>query len=226
MRPDVGTTTVHARPGCILVAVRDYNRMAHLHAVLEKTNLRRHDIVVMTVRPVSTGAGEYALSEQQLFSDYERELLTRVVTMAEKQGKTVDLLVIPGLDPFDAMVQAAAKLNASRLVTGVSARMDSEELARRIGLAWENMPEPRHAFSLEIITPGRPSVFVNLGPHPPRLWPEDLDVTHHLWLTLQKHFGARLHHRDVVGLALRRLERDLTADEAAVVRELDRDLGR
>ena len=53
--------------------------------------------------------------------------------MAEKEGKTVDLLVVPAVNPFDAMVQTAAKLQASRLVTGVSARMDSEELARRIG---------------------------------------------------------------------------------------------
>ena len=163
MRPEITAETVHARPGCVLVAVRDYHRMLHLHSVLEKTNLRRHDIVVMTVRPVSTGAGEYELSDQQLFSEYEKELLSAVVTMAEKQGKTVDLLVVPGVDPFDAMVQTAAKLKASRLVTGVSPTMDSEELARRIGLAWEKLVEPRHAFSLEIITPDRPSVYVNLG---------------------------------------------------------------
>ena len=41
----------------------------------------------------------------------------------------MELLVVPGVDPFDAMVQTAANLKASRLVTGVSARMDSEELA-------------------------------------------------------------------------------------------------
>jgi amino acid transporter len=227
MRPDVSRNAVHARPGCVLVAVRDYNRMSHLHNVLEKTNLRRHDIVVMTVRPVSSGAGEYELSDQQLFSDYERELLTRVVTMAEKQGKTVDLLVVPGVDPFDAMVQAATKLQASRLVTGVSARMDSEELARRIGLAWEKLPEPRHPFSLEIISPGRPSTYVNLGPHPPRLWPEDLDRAHNIWLRLQARFGAKLHHRDVVGVALRRLERDLENDRNQdVLNDLERELGR
>jgi amino acid transporter len=226
MRPEVAANTVHARPGCVLVAVRDYSRMSHLQNVLQKTNLKRHDIVVMTVRPVSTGAGEYELSDQQLFSDYERELLTRVVTMAEKAGKTVDLLVVPGIDPFDAMVQTAAKLQASRLVTGVSARMDSEELARRIGLAWEKLPEPRHPFSLEIILPGRPSVYVNLGPHPPRLWPEDLDRTHSLWLRLQDKFGSRLHHRDVVGVALRRLEKDLDTGEEQVVKDLERELGR
>jgi hypothetical protein len=199
--------------------------MAHLHNVLEKTNLRRHDIVVMTVRPVSTGAAEYGLSDQQLFSDYERELLSRVVTMAEKEGKTADLLVVPGVDPFDAMVQTAAKLNASRLVTGVSARMDSEELARRIGLAWEKLPEPRHPFSLEIITPDRPSVYVNLGPHPPRLWPEDLDRAHELWLRLQESFGSRLHHRDVVGVALRRLQKDLEGEHRQeVLGDLEKEL--
>jgi amino acid transporter/nucleotide-binding universal stress UspA family protein len=226
MRPDITADSVHARPGCVLVAVRDYNHMVHVHTVLEKTNLRRHDIVVMTVRPVSAGAGEYELSEKQLFSDYEKELLSRVVTIAEKQGKTVDLLVVPGVDPFDAMVQTAQKLKATRLVTGVSPRMDSEELARRIGLAWEKLPEPRHPFSLEIISEGRPSIYVNLGPHPPRLWPEDLDRAHDLWLKLSENFGSRLHHRDVIGVALRRLEKDLDTAERnrEVLTDLEKEL--
>ena len=79
-----------------------------------------------------------------------------MVAMAEKEGKTVELLVVPAIDPFDAMVQTAARLKASRLVTGVSERMASEELARHIGLAWEKLPPPRHAFSLEVMAPGRP----------------------------------------------------------------------
>jgi hypothetical protein len=173
--------------------------------------MRRHDIVVMTVRQISTGAGEYQLGENQLFTDYERGLFSKVVEMAEKEGKTVELLVVPSSDPFQAIVQTAAKLQAARVVTGASLRMDTPELARRIGLAWEQLPEPRQPFSLEIISPGRTSMFVNLGPHPPRLWPEDLDRLHHVWLTLSdKVFGSKLHHRDVLGVALRRLERDLT----------------
>ena len=112
VRPEISVnmTGIHARPGCILVAVRNYNRMEHLENVLEKTNMRRHDIVVMTVRNISTGAGEYDLAESQLFTDDEGELFTRVVSIAEKQGKAVDLLVVPAVNPFDAMVQAAAKL--------------------------------------------------------------------------------------------------------------------
>jgi amino acid transporter len=209
--PDVDPQRVQARPGCVLVAVRDYNRMDHLKAVLRKTNIRRQDIVVMTVRPVDAGAGEHDLAEQQIFSDYERELFTRVVALAEKEGKPVELLVVPATDPFMALVHTAQKLKASRLVTGVSRAMPSEELARRIGLAWEQLPEPRHPFSLEIISPDRPSTFVNLGPHPPRLWPEDIDRLHELWLrlTTKEGFTASLHHRDVVGAALRYLEKNL-----------------
>jgi nucleotide-binding universal stress UspA family protein len=227
MQAEIGAATLHSRQGCVLVAVRDYNHMAHLDSVLEKTNLRRHDIVVMTVRPVTTGAGEYELNDKQLFADYERELFSRVVTMAEKAGKTVELLVVPGVDPFDAMVQTANKLQASRLVSGVSARMDSEELARRIGNAWEKLPEPRHPFSLEVISPGRPSVFVNLGPHPPRLWPEDVDRLHELWLRLSEgdDFGCKLHHRDVLGAALRRLEKDLSCDRRLeAIEDIQREL--
>ena len=112
--------------------------------------------------------------------------------MAEKEGKPVELLVVPAVNPFDALAQAANSLRASRLVTGVSARMASEELARRIGLAWEALPEPRHPFSLEVISPDRPSTYVNLGPHPPRLWPEDVDLLHELWLKLSEVGSARL----------------------------------
>jgi hypothetical protein len=225
-QPQIDADSVKARAGCVLVAVRDYTRMEHLKRVLRKTNLRRHDIVVMTVRPLS-GTGEYALRDDQLFSKYEQELFSHVVTVAEKEGKPVELLVVPAVDPFDAMVQTAGRLKASRLVTGVSARMTSEELARRIGLAWEKLPEPRHAFSLEVISSDRAPMYVNLGPHPPRLWPEDLDRLHELWLRLteKEGLGARLHHRDVVGTALRRLERDLESGNAEqVIDELKREI--
>ena len=169
----------------------------------------------MTVRPLSTGAAEFDLKDDQIFSDYEQQLFSKVVEVAEKEGKHVELLVVPAVDPFDAMVQTAANLKVSKLVTGVSERMASEELARRIGLAWELLPEPRHPFSLEIISPNRPSNYVNLGPHPPRLWPEDIDRLHEIWLRLsaQENLGSKLHHRDVIGLAIRRLSGDLDTEK-------------
>jgi amino acid transporter len=226
MRPELSTESIRVRPGSILVAVRDYNRMSHLKSVLQKTNTSKQDIVVMTIRAVSNaGAGEYELSEKQLFTDYEQELFTRVVTVAEKEGKTVELLVVPGINVFDAIVQTAATLQAARVVTGVSARMDSDELARRIGQAWEKLAEPRHPFSLEIITEGRPTIFVNLGPHPPRLWPQDIDLVHAMWLELSGRFGSKLHHRDVIGVALRRMNENLNSNERQhVVSDVEQEL--
>jgi len=205
--PEVTPDVVNTRPGCVVVAVRG-STLAHLERTLLRTNMRKHDIVVLSVRPVHVaGTGEHHLEDEQIFAQYESELFTRVVTLAEKAGKTVELVVAPAVNPFDAMVQTAVNLQASRLVTGRSAKMSSDEMARRIGDAWEHLPQPRPALSLEVSFPGEDSVYYNLGPHPPRLWPEDLDLLHDLWLRLTRDgFGARLHHRDVVGVALRRLK--------------------
>src|SRR5207245_7873283 len=100
VRPEItaGSGAMHARPACILVAVRNYNRMEHPKSLRQKRYLRRHDIVVMTVRGVSTGAGEDDLGENQLFTADEREGFTRVVAMAEKAVKTVYMLVVPAVD--------------------------------------------------------------------------------------------------------------------------------
>ncbi len=228
-QPEILDSSVQARPGCVLVSLRDYHRMLHLDRVLQKTNILRQDIVVMTIRTLNAGAAEFDLTDTQLFSRYERELFSHVVAMAEKQGKHVELLVVPGVDPFAAMVQAAQTLKASRLVTGVSNTMSSEDLAHRIGRAWEHLPGPRHSFSLEIIAPDRPSQYFNLGPHPPRLWPEDVERVHQLWLeaSADPRVGSHLHHRDIVGLALRRLQSQLSGPERErVYMELLRELRR
>ena len=71
------------------------------------------------------------------------------------------------------------------------------------------------------------SKFFNLGPHPPRLWPEDVDLVHQLWLDLSaRRFGAKLHHRDVIGVALQRLSQDLKnpATTDGVIDQLDTEL--
>jgi hypothetical protein len=59
------------------------------------------------------------------------------------------------------------------------------------------------------------------------LWPEDVDRLHEIWLRLsaEERLGSRLHHRDVVGLALRRLETDLEGtDKPEVLTDLEREL--
>ena len=143
--------------------------------------------------------------------------------MAEKEGKTVELLVVPAVNPFDAMVQTAARLKATRLVTGVSARMDirGTGAANRAGLG-ESAGAAASVFAGSDQS-GAAFTYVNLGPHPPRLWPEDVDRLHEFWLKLSETngVGAKLHHRDVIGVALRRLEKELSSDgHDQVIRDL------
>jgi len=74
-------------------------------------------------------------------------------------------------------------------------------------------------------------VFFNLGPHPPRLWPEDIDLAHRLWLELSGMGpGSKLHHRDIIGVALRRMSAELHSDRSGevvgdVLREVSHDHG-
>jgi hypothetical protein len=91
-----------------------------------------------------------------------------------------------------------------------------DEQAKLYGNAWERLPEPRPQLSLQIIDPESGAQrFFNLGPHPPRLWPEDVDLLHRLWLELSERGpGHKLHHRDVVRVALQRLSTELHSPQA------------
>jgi nucleotide-binding universal stress UspA family protein len=210
-RGDVSPEVVRVRPGNVLVAIRNPNRLQHLRRILEKTDTRKLDIVVLSVRQVNPKAGEYPLEMDQIFSDAETVLFTAVVALAEKAGKHVELMVVPGSNPMDTIVQTAAQLQSSRVVMGLSPKYNPSEQGRVVGESWEKLPEPRPSLSLEIVLEDESdSIFFNLGPHPPRLWPEDLELLHQLWLELSAQGpGASLHHRDVVGLALKRLDHDL-----------------
>ncbi len=214
---EVSQRVLDVRPGNVLVAVRNPHRLAHLQRVLEKTDPRKIDIVAVSIS-----------DENKPFSERESELFTHVVTLAEKAGKTVKLLTVPGDDPNYALVQTAAQLNSARIVIGTSPKMTTAQQGHAVGLHWERLPEPRPAVSLEIVydDPEVKPFFVNLGPHPPRLWPEDIDLLHQLWRDMS-HAGPghKLHHRDVVGLALHRLKRDLTGPERQqILDEIERNV--
>ena len=75
---------------------------------------------------------------------------------------------------------------------------------------WGGLPEPRPSLTLEIVledpTKSRFSIF---GQHPARLWPEDVERIHKLWIELSgKEPGTEIRHRDVVSVALSRLDKD------------------
>jgi amino acid transporter len=219
---DVTKEAVHVRPGNVLVAVRNPNRLQHLGRILQKTDTRKMDIVVLSVRGVTqAGSGEFGLDATQIFAEAETQVFTEVVGLAEKSGKHVELMVVQGGDPYEAVVQTAARLQSSRIVMGLSPKLTPSEQGAQVGVYWETLPEPRPSISLEIVLENQKDViFFNLGPHPPRLWPEDIELAHKLWLDLgARGPGAKLHHRDIIGVALRRMNAELQSQRAQEVLE-------
>jgi nucleotide-binding universal stress UspA family protein len=227
-RADLSAGALSVRPGNVLVAVRNPNRLQHLARILEKTDTRKMDIVALSMRPVTPAAsGEHPLDPEQIFSEDETTVFTRVVTLAEKAGKHVELLVVPGSDPYEAAVQTAARLESSRIVMGLSPKLTPSEQGAQVGHYWEQLAEPRPSLSLEIVLENQKDmVFFNLGPHPPRLWPEDIDLVHRLWLELSAMGpGSKLHHRDIIGAALRRMNAELHSDRShEVVEDISREV--
>ena len=168
-----------------------------------------------------TFSGSMVMEASEVFDQYEQELFTSVVATAEKEGKPVSLLVVPATNVFDAIVGTAQRLGSSKIVCGLSNRLTADEQARLTGDAWERLPEPRPRLELEIALPDGDSLSYSLGPHTPRLRPEDLELLHKIWLEVTANSEYRgLHHYHVVALALKELERELKGGNREQVLEL------
>jgi amino acid transporter len=206
------------RPGNVLVMVRNYNTLYNLEAVLDRIDTREHDIVVLHLRFLSRGAGEYELSPEQLFSTYEQELFTRALSLAEKKGKTIHLAVAAATEKWDAILRAAQSLQSSSVVLGPSPSREVTEEARISGLAWERLAAPKPQLMLQIyFANGREHVFY-LGPHAPHLTQKEIDLLHSIWLQLSDAVAPReLHHHDIVHLALLQLQNGIHCGEQSEI---------
>ncbi|MGA3104849.1 MAG: APC family permease [Terriglobales bacterium] len=216
--------TVGIRPGNVLVPVRDYNTLNHLKWVLERTDTKEQDVVVMTARISQFGTAAYGLSTDQIFSDYEQTVFTRAVSVAESFGKKISLLLVPARDPWSAVAQTAHNLESSGVVAGLSSKMSAAEQAFVLGSAWEAIPEPKQQFILQIVQPtGNVDTF-RIGPHTPTMKNEDVVLLHRLWLNVTREPGLEnVHHHDILTQALTRFARDYGAhDHETIVKELRR----
>jgi amino acid transporter len=216
-RQNVTIQDVKVRPGNGLVEVADADRLEHLNLVLQEIKPEKQDIVVVVVHRVGLlFSSEYQPTADQICGSRETELFSKVVSVAEKAGKHVELLTVPGREYYESLLRTAQQLDSSRIVTNGAPQLPPEEQARQVGAAWEMLPEPRRGMTLEIVpSSGEKPLLYSLGPHPPRLWPSDIVLVHRLWQELaeQPGIGGRLHHRDVVSIALQRLDQQLHSGE-------------
>jgi hypothetical protein len=123
----------HPKP--MLVAARGPRSLPVLEKILRETNTDVRDVVVVTckVLPARTqGVTEHETS----VDDGDRDLLTKIVTVAENVGKQVYPVVLPTNNPLFAIATAARDLKANEVVLGVSEKVMAETQLEQFALAW------------------------------------------------------------------------------------------
>jgi hypothetical protein len=139
-------------PSPVLVAIRNPNSMPVLDRVLRETDTTQRDIVAVTCKvlpPMTPG-----ITAQELtINEHDREVLTRVVMLAEEAGKKVYPLVIPTNNPLYAIATAARDLKAKELVLGASQKSNTDVQLEHFAIAWgmANSNGPAQPLTIRIV---------------------------------------------------------------------------
>ena len=88
------------RPGNFLVPVRRPHVLTHLVGALRTAGDR--DVVAMTVRLVGVDVPDDPAQDPRA-TDEERRLLSAVIAAAEREGRAVRLMIVPGVNVFDSV---------------------------------------------------------------------------------------------------------------------------
>ncbi len=218
---DVDLRQVDVRPGNLLVPVRRPHVLTHLVAALRAAG--RRDVVVMTVRLVGVDVPDDPQQDPRATDD-ERYLLSAVIAVAEREGHAVNLMIVPGVNVFDSVIETALRLESSEIHVGESETLSADDQARLLGDAWERASKPS-AVDVRLVVhhPRGGTAAYQLGAHAPALGPEDYAHIHRLWLDVVRAVGPSVHHRDVVRAALTHMEKELGGPNRDAALEVVRD---
>src|SRR6185295_9486412 len=139
----------------------------------------------------------------------------------------VRLLIVPGVNVFDSVVETALRLGSAEIHVGESATLSADDQARLLGDAWERAPHSRGVdVRLVVHHPRGGTAAYPLGAHAPALKPEDFDLIHRIWLDATRTVGPHVHHRDVVRAALNLMEQQLSGPDRDAALERVRETAR
>jgi amino acid transporter/nucleotide-binding universal stress UspA family protein len=125
------------RPWCKLVAIRSTQNLFMLETALAETDPMTTDVVVMTAKMVERGSETHGVPGD--LDTYDQELMTAVVTRAEKAGKEVKPLIVLTNNPLHTILQTARDLGAQEVVIGGSNKFTADEQMEQLAFFWINL---------------------------------------------------------------------------------------
>ena len=139
------------KPNRVLVAVRDPGNMLHVAKALEELDSEKTELVIFTSR-IRTGFG---LVDENVEMDHEEQILfSKVLTVAEKHGKTVTPMLVVSNEPFYAIAQAAQAVGASEVIFGASAKLSTDAQLERLAMTWGSLQTDKQPVRFRIIGAG------------------------------------------------------------------------
>jgi amino acid transporter len=152
VRENLSLKSLGVRPGNVLVAVHDPDESRHLEKMLEEIDTENLDVVALSVNVNAPDESrEPAKQAEQVVDSHETLVFSRVVHIAEKVGKPVSLVAVAGKEPYYLILEAAQKLCSSRVAIGLSSKVSPDQQAQEIDQAWERLPAPRPAVTVDIV---------------------------------------------------------------------------
>jgi len=123
----------HAHP--VVLAARGPRSLPVLRRMLNEIDTDKRDVVVVTCKVLPPRTIGVTPSETSIDNE-DRDLLTKIVKIAEDIGKSVYPVVLPTNNPLFAIASAVRDLQATEVVLGVSEKMHAEMQLEQFALAW------------------------------------------------------------------------------------------
>jgi amino acid transporter len=116
-----------------LVSIRSTMNLFMLEKALAETDPETTDLVVMTAKVVPQGETGTDLPD---LDDYDQQLMTAVVSQAERAGKEVKPLIVPTNNALHAVLKTAKDLQANELILGASNKYSADEQMEQVAFFW------------------------------------------------------------------------------------------
>ena len=160
-KEDLSPEILEVEPGCCLVDIQDVRNPGAIDQMLDAST-DGSAVVVTCVADLSPEQIKQWTEDEQAAGKQVKDVLSEVVFTAEKIGRPVKLLVLPGADRSRTVCEAAASLQTGELWM-LATPEDSDHLRSRMERGWRSAGPGDRPLKLTILRDGNEPEEVVLG---------------------------------------------------------------